>query len=250
MRSSFAAAALLALATTLAAQDVNVALAGTVTQSSTSGFLELPSYANDGNRDGYWYNNSTTCTGNQLGAWIQVTLASASPVHEVVLWNRGDCCHERLSNFRVEVKNGAAVVFTQDILTSGGTVPAGEALRIKIPGSGVTATSVRLTNLGTNSQGNHYLQLSEFEVIRYGTGRTVNFARYGTASASSNPTQVARLVDGRIDGIAQNGSTFQSANAPGQWLQVAMERHRVDRVQLWPVTFGNSTSQCGTSTSR
>lgn len=249
MRSLLAAAALLpvvaSLAATAAAQDVNVALAGTVTQSSTSGFLELPSYANDGNRDGYWFNNSSTCTANLPGAWIQVALASASPVHEVVLWNRGDCCPGRLSNFRVEVKNGSTVVFTQDILTTGGTIPAGDALRIKIPGSGVTATSVRLTNIGTNSEGSFYLHLSEFEVIRYGSGRTVNFARYGTASASSNPTQVARIVDGRIDGIAQNGSTFQSLNGAGQWLQVAMERHRVDRVQLWPVTLGNSTSQCG-----
>ena len=115
MHSRFAAAVVLTLAATVAAQDVNVALAGTVTQSSTSGFLELPSYANDGNRDGYWYNNSSTCTGNLLGAWIQVTLASASPVHEVVLWNRGDCCPGRLSNFRVEVKNGSTVVFRRRV---------------------------------------------------------------------------------------------------------------------------------------
>ena len=50
-----------------AAQDVNLAPAGVASATSTSGFGEVAGWANDGNRDGFFYNNSTFTTGNQPG---------------------------------------------------------------------------------------------------------------------------------------------------------------------------------------
>lgn len=220
------------------AQDVNVAIGGTATQSSTSGFGELPSYAIDGNRDGYWWNNSTTCTGNIPGAWWQVVLASTTTVNEVVIWNRADGWGERLSNFRVEIKNGAATVFSQDFFTSGGFVIEGGFLRVKVPGAGVTANTVRLTNLGVNADNNRYLQFAEVEVIRYGPSREVNFARYGVASASTNTADAPRLIDGKTDGMWGNNASMRTTTVPGSWVRVDHTRVRVDEIRLWPVTFG------------
>lgn len=237
---------LLLAASFAAAQDVNLAPAGVATATSVSGFGEQPSFANDGNRDGFFYNNSTFTSGNQPGQSWQVALASPSLINEVVVWNRADCCAERLANFRVEIKNGTTVVFTQDFLTSGGHVPAGRSLRVKVPGSGVTGTTVKLTSLGLNPTNNHYLAFSEVEVIRYGTGRNVNHAAYGIATASSNGTLAARVVDGHLDGIVQNNTVFTTNNATGEWLQVAIERSRVDAIRLWPATYNNgSPFGCG-----
>ena len=229
-----------------AAQDVNLAPAGVATATSTSGFGEVAGWANDGNRDGFFYNNSTFTTGNLPGQSWQVVLASTSVVNEVVIWNRADCCAERLANFRVEIKNGATVVFTQDFLTSGGNVPAARSLRVKVPGAGVTGNTVKLTSLGLNPTGNHYLAFSEVEVIRYGVGRTINYAPYGTATASSNSILAARTIDGVLDGIVQNNTVFTTTNSPGQWLEVTVGQHRIDAIRLWSATYNNGQAYgCG-----
>jgi hypothetical protein len=79
----------LLLAPVLSAQDLNLALGGTATQSSFAGFGEQAGYAIDGNRDGYWWSNSTTCIANQPGSWWQVVLNGPPQlVHEVVIYNR------------------------------------------------------------------------------------------------------------------------------------------------------------------
>lgn len=237
---------ILSLVPVALAQDVNVALGGVASQSSFAGFGEQAGYAIDGNRDGYWWNSSTTCTGNVAGAWWQVVLPSATTVDEVVIWNRADCCPGRLSAFRCEVRNGAAVVFSQDFLTSGGNVAAGDYLRIKIPGTGVVANAVRLVNLGVNADGNRYLQFAEVEVIRHGAGRNVNFAHHGTASASSQTSTAPRLIDGRTDGHWSNGRAMRTDNVPGSWVRVDVERRRLDQIRLWPV----SSFQSGTGNFR
>ncbi|MCU0862787.1 MAG: discoidin domain-containing protein [Planctomycetes bacterium] len=233
------------LAATAVAQDVNVALGGTATQSSFLGFGEQPGNAIDGNRDGYWYNSSCTVTGNVPGAWWQVVLASPSLVNEVVIWNRSDCCGNRLSAFRVDVMNGSTVVFQQSFHTDGSQVPDGDYLRVRIPGPGVNATAVRISNVGVNAEGTNVLQFAEVEVIRHGTGREINFARYGTTTASSNASTAISAIDGSINGYEPGNATWRSTAAANQWLEVACERHRVDTIRLWPVTHSGSSISCG-----
>ena len=226
----------LSLLPVVLAQNTNVALGGTATQSSLAGFGEQPGYAIDGNRDGYWWNSSTTCMANIAGSWWQVVIPSPTTVNEVVIWNRADGWGARLSNFRVEIKNGATTVFSQDFLTTGGVVANGGSLRVKVPGAGVTANTVRLSNIGVNSEGNRYLQFAEVEVIRYGASREVNFARYGTATASSQNSTAPRLIDGSTDGLWSNNRGMRTDNVAGSWVRVDVERRRLDQIRLWPVS--------------
>lgn len=225
-----------ALLTPVPGQDVNVALGGVATRSAVSGWSDLPSYAIDGNRDGDWYHYSTIVTANLPGQWWQVTLAATTTVNEILMFNRADCCESRLSNFRIEVSNGATVVFTQDVLTTGGVLDRGAMIRVQIPGPGVTANRVRISGLGLNSSASYYLSFSEVEVIRYGALRQVNVARHGTASASSNLATAPRLIDGSTDGFFGNARSFQTQNVPGSWVRVDLNRRGIDRIQLWPVS--------------
>ncbi|WP_240359634.1 Vps62-related protein [Pyxidicoccus trucidator] len=59
----------------------------------------------DGNTSGNWGHNSVTHTDNQLQPWWQVDLQGIQPLSNVVLYNRTDCCSERLQNFRVRVSD-------------------------------------------------------------------------------------------------------------------------------------------------
>ena len=83
---------------------VNVALDKNAKQSSTA-LNALASRAVDGNTNGNWPNNSVTHTDPDANAWWQVDLGEVTDIAQIKVWNRTDCCGERLSNFYVLVSD-------------------------------------------------------------------------------------------------------------------------------------------------
>lgn len=79
----------------------NVAIGGIATQSSVS-HGGIPSRAIDGNVSGIWGHASTTHT-TAANAWWMVDLKNTYDIDSITLWNRLDCCTERLSNFKIQV---------------------------------------------------------------------------------------------------------------------------------------------------
>lgn len=79
----------------------NIALGKTAIQSSDFG--GLAQNAVDGNTDGDYSGSSITHTNNDPGAWWQVDLGSVYDINGVKLYNRTDCCAERLNNFTILV---------------------------------------------------------------------------------------------------------------------------------------------------
>lgn len=80
----------------------NLALKKTARQSST-GYGGLPEHAVDGNRDGNYNSGSVSHTNNMPNEWWEVDLGDKKQISKIKLWNRTDCCGERLSNFYVLV---------------------------------------------------------------------------------------------------------------------------------------------------
>ena len=108
-----------ALSTQAAGQEINVAVGGTASQSTT-GFGGVPARAIDGNTSGAFGDGSITHTdtGDAAPSW-EVDLGDVFSLTRIVIWNRTDaCCPHRLSNFRVLVLDAArAVVFSGDFFT-------------------------------------------------------------------------------------------------------------------------------------
>ena len=80
----------------------NAALGKTATQKSLD-WGGTPDRAVDGNIDGAFFANSVTHTAEDGSAepWWQVDLGSDVPIHEIAVWNRTDCCSDRLSDYYV-----------------------------------------------------------------------------------------------------------------------------------------------------
>lgn len=77
----------------------NVALGKPATQQS-AGWGGVPSRAVDGNTDGNYGAESFTHTADPSGqAWWQVDLGSSYAIDQIAIWNRTDCCADRLSNY-------------------------------------------------------------------------------------------------------------------------------------------------------
>ena len=85
----------------------NLAPAGTATQSDTQQWNSAngPHKAIDGNRDGAIDGGSVTVTFRVTDAWWELDLGSVRSIDHIVLWNRTDCCSERLRDFHVFVSD-------------------------------------------------------------------------------------------------------------------------------------------------
>ncbi len=84
----------------------NLAQGMPATQASVYGF-GIPSHAADGNTNGIYIDDAVagtvTHTAGGVQDWWQVDLGRSILVDRVQLWNRTDCCSDRLSNFTVFV---------------------------------------------------------------------------------------------------------------------------------------------------
>ena len=133
--------------------DTNLALSGSAEQSSTS-YNGDASRAIDGNTSGEWSNGSVTHTSNEDTPWWQVRLDADTTIEEVIIWNRTNCCSDRLSNFDVFVYNVAG---TQVYKT---TISDAPNPSVTINTGGVTGNRIRIKLKDTNP-----LSLAEVQVF-------------------------------------------------------------------------------------
>jgi len=125
--------------------------AGIATQSS-EGWGGAAARAIDGNTDGIWGSNSTTHT-NGANSWWQVDLGVTVDIEAVRLWNRMDCCRERLTDITVEVldadgnvtgsTSGHSANSEANVLISG-LAAEGSILRVSIPGAYLSLAEVEI----------------------------------------------------------------------------------------------------------
>eukprot|EP00058_Branchiostoma_floridae_P027790 XP_002613281.1 hypothetical protein BRAFLDRAFT_68246 [Branchiostoma floridae] len=87
----------------------NIALRQPAIQSSTA-YSGVASRAVDGNRYSGYSGASCTHTSHQANPWWRVDLGSIKRVDRVVVFNRQDCCSDRLESFQVHVGDNSNVV--------------------------------------------------------------------------------------------------------------------------------------------
>jgi hypothetical protein len=89
------------------AYGYNLALGKPATQSSIypHRIHAVAGYAVDGNTDGEFLNGSTTHTKKEQGNWWQVDLGSKKNINQIIIYNRTDCCANRLSRSLIPKKS-------------------------------------------------------------------------------------------------------------------------------------------------
>jgi len=142
------------------ASGYNLALGKPATESSTYTY-SIPvaaGYAVDGNTDGEFLNGSTTHTNIEQGAWWQVDLGSKKNINEIIIYNRIDCCTNRLSNYQVSISDKAD--FSTHTYQQDSHVAPNPKTNIKLDAPGKQGRYVRIQLLDKN-----YLSLAEVQVI-------------------------------------------------------------------------------------
>jgi len=209
----------------LAAPTVNLALGQAATQSSTfdeadgSATGSAP-HAVDGDTDGTWRNPADTVTHTALRGdddpWWQVALGQDSVVDEVELWNRTDCCRERLggslflasedmsSRTYTELRADPAVT---EVPFTPGVRPN---ISVRVPPT--TARFVRVQLVGVSP-----LHMAEVEVLGHRVPGTDDVPVALAAPSGSGPARAGR--EARLDGTASNDP--EGGPVSYRWTQVA-----------------------------
>ena len=137
----------------------NLALGKPATQSSNSNETDYhASQAVNGNTDGVWYNNSITHTQYEQGAWWQVDLGSKKNISQILIYNRTDCCANRLSNYQVSISDKAD--FSTHAYQQDFHVAPNPKKTITLDAPGKQGRYVRIQLLDEN-----YLSLAEVQVV-------------------------------------------------------------------------------------
>jgi F5/8 type C domain len=124
---------------------------GGVATESSDPFGGSADRAIDSNTSGNWYDNSVTHTDYEFQPWWQVDLGATSFVSTVDVYNRTDCCGDRLTNFNVMVSQDGANWTTFNYPGQGGS-PTTVTIN-------TSARYVRIQLVGSN-----YLSLAEVKV--------------------------------------------------------------------------------------
>ncbi len=215
----------------------NLALGKTTTQSSTypGG---TASKAVDGNTDGSWSNNSLTHTNYENQAWWFVDLGGIKEIKNIRIWNRTDCCSDRLSNFYVFVSDDPFASSNPSVTV--GQAGVWSAFITDYPNPNVVVSPMRSGRyVAIQLSGTNYLSLAEVEVIGCNPveicGNGVDDDGDGLADCNdadcgapvinailpTNPNNCPSLTNGQIAITAtgsnlqyslNGGSTFQASN--------------------------------------
>jgi Carbohydrate binding module (family 6)/F5/8 type C domain len=127
------------------AGSTNVALNKSATQSSTyvGAGGAVPSLAVDGNTSGAWSDGSVTHTNGGNQEWWQVDFGASYSLQTINVWNRTDCCGDRLSNFYVLVSDNP---FASTDLTA--TLNQSGVSNYYTAGQGGTPTTLNINRTG------------------------------------------------------------------------------------------------------
>ena len=137
----------------------NVALNGRASQKSTYNG-GVASRAINNNTDGYLGNGSFTRTRKETGPWWTLQLSKSYKISKVNVFNRQDCCGDRILNFVMTIYRGGSKVYYSSIATPDESglvkriyefmVPdvVGDNVEIKIPGPDKILSLVEVQVMG------------------------------------------------------------------------------------------------------
>ncbi|MDP2572243.1 glycoside hydrolase N-terminal domain-containing protein [Vibrio penaeicida] len=169
---------------------------GKVTKQSSTAFNGYSFSAVDGNTSGVYQQHSITHTSFESKPWWTVDLGQSENIEKVRIWNRTDCCSNRLGEFYVLTSNTPLDSVTLDQATSSNDT---NVYRVD---STDTQTQFNLSStfryLKILKDNSSYLSLGEVEIFRLKTAResatvggSLNWVHYASVdadSANSNET--------------------------------------------------------------
>lgn len=172
---------------------LNVAVGKSAKQSSSvsGGDARL---AVDGNTDGDFAHGSVSHSGQDANAWLDIDLGKVEPIDSVRIWNRTDCCGERLHDYWIFISetpflasDTASLLRTRPSTWAQMNPQPNLKSTIKTPQERGRYVRVQLS--GTQPIGESFLSLAEVEIFRSDSSAVANPAQVSTTASKFKVNQ-------------------------------------------------------------
>lgn len=206
----------------------NLAQGKTATQSTEWPGGATAARAVDGITDGVFINGSVSHTREaQPNPWWRVDLGSVQSIGDIEIWNRTDCCAERLAGYTVSVLDAAGAPVWSSTRT-GHPTP-----RETVATGGVSGRYVSVSLAGASRT----LSLAEV-IVRPAPAPNLALGKPATQSSTytggDGTGPAARAVDGNTDGQFANGSVSHTNAESNPWWQVDLgSAVTVNEIEVW-----------------
>ncbi len=166
----------------------------------------------DGNIDGAYGNGSVSVTNSDANAWWEVDLGSSHAMHAMRLWNRTDCCAERLSNFYVLASDTPMQGRTLAQLLADTTVWRSQYAATAPRAALIATTGARGRYVRVQLAGTNYLQLAEVQV--HGVAAANRPPSLATPAGASAEVGVATSLSMSASDPDGDTLTYRAAGLP------------------------------------
>ena len=190
----------------------NLALGKTATQSSDNASTTVAALAVDGNTNGNFSAGSVTATLSDANAWWQVDLGSTATLTSIVVWNRTDCCWDRLADYWVFVSNTPfGPTDTPSTLQSRTATWSNHQTTMPIPSTAIAAAGAQGRYVRVQLTGTNVLSLAEVQVI--GTAGTLpTYSISGQVVVTGTGTGLSGVTVALSGGTSASTTTAASGN--------------------------------------
>lgn len=165
---------------------------GQQTTQSSTGFGGYAWKAVDGVTDGLWNSGSTTHTNNDFQPWWEVDLGFSFDISQIKLFNRTDCCADRLKNFYIMISDNPFPSGTLDTDLPGVTY-IHEAGQVGTSATYTTTAKGRYVRIQL-SDTNH-LSLAEVQILAGGSAPPVLYqlsvSKTGSGTVTSSGGEIS-----------------------------------------------------------
>jgi len=214
----------------------NMALStlGAVATQSSTGYGGDPSRAIDGNQNGHWGANSVTHTrGNVFSPYWEVQLDDFYNITYVEVYNRLDCCSDRIKEFELTIFAGGIEAYSvqagSEITPSYSfEIPGivGDKVQVMLPGAGRTLSLAEVVVLGVTAEYDGPILPNNVALAT--TGATA------FQSATSYGGSAARAIDGNRNGMWSSGSITHTPYMANPFWEVTLNKYySVSRVEVY-----------------
>jgi hypothetical protein len=236
----------LSLAEVQVTGNFNLALGQAASQSSTYSSITGAANAVDGNTDGNYLDGSMAVTNPEANAWWQVDLGAGATVSSIAIWNRTDCCGDRLGDYWVFVSDTpfAATDTPATLQSRAGTWNSHQTVAPN-PSTTIAAGGAQGRYVRVQLSDANYLTLAEVQVMGSWVSTGTSNLALGKAALQSSTyssiTGAANAVDGNTDGNYLDGSMAVTNPEANAWWQVDLGAGAtVSSIAIW-----NRTDCCG-----
>ena len=172
---------------------------GRTTSQSTTGYGGTSNRAVDGDTNGVYAANSVTHTTQQRDPWWEVDLSGARVINRIIIWNRTDCCSERLDGFSIQIldkdrevvwqKHKVSAPSPEHVFILGGPVPvAVNAYEDTwLPPTRITVPEGATVKVGLSSEG-----VAEYSVFTSNAESWQEFAVFSPETKEALATPATR----------------------------------------------------------